>query len=129
MCIALSTSGEKESAFLYHLSLLIAELTTSRENAQDIVWICSNCGLEGKEEADKLAKAALGRPLRDELMVPVEFGDVNAAIRSRTKKNAEDIDKFPQGMHKHWNLRKARVILNQLYTGFCAPLSPMRHIL
>ena len=57
------------------------------------------------------------------------YYNARAAIRSRTKKTVEDIDKLLQRTPKHWNLRKARVILNQLYTRFCAPFLPMRRIL
>ena len=129
ICTALSTLGEKDTALLYHLRRLITDLTTRHENNLDIVWVSSHCGLEGNEEADKLAKSALRRTLQDQLAVPVEFSDAKAFIRARKKKTVEDVEKLPQETLKHWTLRKARVILNQLYTGFCAPFQPMRRVL
>ena len=129
ICIALSTIGTNDSVFLAHLRRVIKELTVQHDNALDVVWASSHCGLAGNEEADKLAKAALGQALHDQLTVPVEYGDAKAAIRTRKKKNTEDLDKLPQHTPEHWTLRKARVILNQLYTGFCAPFQPMRRIL
>ena len=64
ICTALSTLGEEDTALLYHLRRLITDLTTRHENNLDIVWVSSHCGAEGDEEADKLAKAALRRPLQ-----------------------------------------------------------------
>ena len=107
------------------IKMLVADTGASL----DVVWISSHCGLQGNEEADKLAKMALQSPLADQLMVPVEFNDAKAAIRGPRKKHAEDIEELPENMQGKWSRRKARVVLNQLYTGICTMFQPMRGLI
>ena len=73
-----------------------------------------------------MGKMALQYPLADQLMVPIEFNDAKAAIRGPRKKHAEDIEALSENMQGKWPRRKAKVVLNQLYTGLCTLLQPMR---
>lgn len=72
---------------------------------------------------------ALHSPLADQLMVPIEFNDAKAVIRGARKKHAEDIEELPENMQGKWSGRKTRIVLNQLYTGFCTMLQPMRGLM
>ena len=62
-------------------------------------------------------------------MVAVEFNDSKAAIRGPREKHAEDIEELPENMQGKWSRRKARVVLNQLYTGLCTMFQPMRGLI
>ena len=85
---------KQDNALIHTRRCLVTSLSEDTGAFLDVVRISSHCGLQGNEEAGKLAKIVLQSPLVDQLTVPIEFNDAKAAIRGPRKKHAEDIEEL-----------------------------------